>query len=290
MESQLQTERRDDGIVTLWLSSPGRDVVVIDSRLLDQMHLFFDRLESEESPTGFILMSASQRVFAAGADLAEIDQLSDEQLHAYLTEGAEAFARISALQCPTVATINGAALGGGLELALHCDGLVAAHPSDRERSYRIGLPEAGLGLCPGWGGTQMLAARIDPTMAIRMMATGETVKLDDVPAGLFDRIVDNEVDLYETAVSWIEHHAGPHAQTTPRCIDASNRGAVADALAEVRGELPDTAAAHAVVEAVEIGVSEGWIAATAAERRLLVSLRHTETARTRLEAFLAKSG
>ncbi|MHC4217619.1 MAG: enoyl-CoA hydratase/isomerase family protein, partial [Planctomycetota bacterium] len=157
--------------------------MVIDARLLDQLHMFFDEIEKQPPLAGLIIMSTG-KVFAAGADLAEIDQLADDQLHAYLTEGAEAFARIAALGCPTVAALGGAALGGGMELALHCDALVAAKPALGARSYRLGLPEASLGLCPGWGGTQMLPARIDPATAIAMTARGDTTKLEEVPPGL----------------------------------------------------------------------------------------------------------
>jgi enoyl-CoA hydratase/carnithine racemase len=261
--------------------------VVIDARLLDQLHMFFDEIEKQPPLAGLIIMSTG-KVFAAGADLAEIDQLADDQLHAYLTEGAEAFARIAALGCPTVAALGGAALGGGMELALHCDALVAAKPALGARSYRLGLPEASLGLCPGWGGTQMLPARIDPATAIAMTARGDTTKLEEVPPGLIDREVDNEVDLHEAAIRWIESAAAKTGGRPPRCIDETNRAGVAAGLQSVRDKLPDTPAAHAVVEAVEIGIAEGWAAALAAERRLLVSLRHTEAARSGIGAFLAK--
>ena len=287
MTLELRNERRDDGIATLWLASPSRALVVIDSWLLDQLHLFFDEIDKQSPPAGLIIMSTG-KVFAAGADLAEIDQLPDDQLLAYLTGGAEAFARIPALGCPTVAAIGGAALGGGLELAMHCDGLVAAKPALGGKSYRLGLPEASLGLCPGWGGTQMLTGRIDPATAIAMTAKGETRKLEDLPEGLIDRVVDNEGDLHEAAVRWIEANASVTGGGHPRCIDESNRDAVAAAFKSVRGQLPDTPAAHAVVEAIEIGIAEGWAAALAAERRLLISLRHTEAARSGVGAFLAK--
>jgi enoyl-CoA hydratase/carnithine racemase len=288
MKLQLRSQRRDDGIVTLWLESPERSVVVLDAWLLDQLHLFFDALEAQEPPSGFILMSASSRVFVAGADLAEIDGLPDDRLHAYLTEGADAFARISMLPCPTVAAINGATLGGGLEIALHCDGLIAARHNAAGKDYDLGLPEASLGLCPGWGGTQMLPARIDPARAIEMAATGAPASSADPPEGLFDRVVAHEDDLYEAAVRWLETHPGAGDRRTPRCIDETNRSAVQAGLAAARDNLPDTAAARAVVEAVEVGLAEGWASGTAAERRLLVSLRHTDAARKKLQAFFAR--
>lgn len=289
MKLQLRSQRGDDGIVTLWLESPQRRVVILDGWLLDQLHLFFDALEKQAEPGGFILMSSGSRVFVAGADLAEIDELADDQLHAYLTEGADAFARIATLPCPTVAAINGAALGGGLEIALHCDALIAARRNAAGEDYEIGLPEAGLGLCPGWGGTQMLPARIDPARAIGMAATGATVAAGAAPEGLFDRVVAHEDDLYEAAVRWIETHPMAGERRTPRCIDDINRSAVQAGLAAVRDNLPDTAAARAVVEAVEVGIAEGWAAGSAAEQRLLVSLRHTDAARKKLDAFFARN-
>ena len=292
MKLSLQHETRDDGIVTLWLSHHERSVVVLDSWLLDQLHMFFDWLDEQTPPRGLIVMSASAKVFVAGADLEEISRLSDEELHVYLTEGAEAFARISALKCPTVAALSGAALGGGLELAMHCDGIIAAAPAIDAKPYRLGLPEASLGICPGWGGTQMLPARIDPAQALLMMTAGETRTLLEFPPGLVDRIVDNEDDLHEAALHWIESQNDLHAEgmpTTPKHIDDSNREAVAAALRAVQGMLPRTPAAHAVVEAVQIGIDEGFAAGCAAERRLLVSLRHTPEAREQIAKFFARS-
>ena len=288
MKLTLQHETREDGIVTLWLSHPERSIVVLDSWLLDQLHMFFDWLETRDPPRGLVIMSASPKVFLAGADLAEISKLSDEQLHVYLTEGSEAFARISSLDCPTVAAIHGAALGGGLELAMHCDGVVAAAPALDEKPYRLGLPEASLGICPGWGGTQMLPARIDPAQAILMTATGETRTLLEFPPGLIDRVVDNTDDLHEAALHWVDAQEA-HPTRTPKCIDDSNREAVQAALKAVQGMLPNTPAAHAVVEAVQIGIDEGFAAALAAERRLLVSLRHTKEASERISKFLSRS-
>ena len=160
----LQWNRDDEGIVTLTLSGPDPEtrggVVVMDQWLLDSLCAALDQVEQSD-PTGLILKSASNRVFVAGADLVEIDKLDDEALHAYLEQGASALHRINKLPCPSVCLINGAALGGGLEIAMHCDALVGVQPAADRKPYQVGLPEASLGLCPGWGGTQMLPARMD---------------------------------------------------------------------------------------------------------------------------------
>ena len=152
--SDLPSERSADGIVSLQLipnpEKPRGGVVVLDAWLIAELITFFDWLDTQPKPAGFLLMSASSRVFVAGADLAEIDALDDAGLDTYLQRGSDAFGRISKLACPSVAVIGGAALGGGLEIAMHCDALVGVVPPATDKPYRIGLPEAGLGICPGW--------------------------------------------------------------------------------------------------------------------------------------------
>ena len=176
MTLHLGLEQDDDGITTLTLvpnpSNERGGVVVLDEWLLDQIELAFDRIESGPAPRGFVLKSASSRVFIAGADLAEIEAKEDPELFSYLEKGARAYKRITDLDCPSVALVAGSALGGGLEIAMHCDGLIGLATPEGAKPYLVGLPEAGLGLCPGWGGTQMLPARISPVDAIRATALG----------------------------------------------------------------------------------------------------------------------
>lgn len=290
--SQLRSERSPDGVVTLWLAQPTRSVVVLDKWLLGELHRFFDWLATQPAPTGFVLMSDNPRTFVAGADLAEIDALDDAALHEYLADGARAFARITHLPCSSVACVHQTALGGGLEIAMHCDALIAQLPAPGAKPWRVGLVEAAMGLCPGWGGTQMLPARIDPAEAIRATALGTTWTIDQAPAGLFAELVPADDDLRAAAVRWIKRTPRTAAPSAPKSIDARNRATIASALAAVAPTLPTTPSAKAVIEAVGVGLDNGdrsWSAATAAERRLLVGLRHTPEAREKLDAFLKKS-
>lgn len=281
----LPFERDDSGVVTLTLEQGDRPVIVLDHDLLRRLDAALDAIGD---PAGFVLASASDRVFVAGANLHEIDALSDDDLHEYLAFGQRVFGKIAALPCRTVAAVNGAALGGGLELAMHCDVLVGLLPAEGAKPYMVGLPEAGLGLCPGWGGTNLLPARMDPETAIRLTAEGAPLKAHDaVEAGLFSDTADDKAALLELARKLA---AAPKTRPiSPHCIsdpDASAR--VRSALASVRDRLPNTPASAAVVEAVETGLDQGWPAALRVERERLVELRKTPEARAALAAFFER--
>jgi enoyl-CoA hydratase/carnithine racemase len=290
--SALNITELGDGFVSLSLQinpeKPRGGVVVLDAWLIDQIHIAMDRVESMRDLSGFILESASERVFVAGADLAEIDAMDDTALHGYLKRAADAFWRIAALPCPSAAIIGKAALGGGLEIAMHCDGLIGVAAAEGSKPYRVGLPEAGLGICPGWGGTQCLPARIDPLTAIKATATGETFPSNALPSCLFNAVAPSAEAARATAMAWLAKQTKQHPI---RCLRGDHGPAlpgVADALALARKELPSTPAALAVCDLVEFGLEHGWSAACERERHTLVGLRHTPQAREKLSAFLKK--
>jgi len=275
-------------VVTLTLEQPGKPLVILNRELLQRLEATLDAIGNEIG--GLVIRSASDRVFVAGADLQEIDGLNDDDLDAYLAEGQRVLGRIAALPCATVAAVNGAALGGGLELAMHCDSIVALRPAEGARPYQLGLPEAGLGILPGWGGTNLLPARIEPGRAIGLTASGGSLKPDEAhKAGLADELADSPDALLAAART---RAAAPkrHAASTPRCVsDAGVRDAVGDALSRVRADLPDTPAARAVADAVAVGLDKGWQAALDAERELLIKLRRTPESKAAFKAFFERS-
>ncbi len=275
-------------IATLTLDQPGRPVVVIEQSLLEQLDRTLDTLPSDLD--GFILASAADRAFVAGADLKAIMALSDTELHAYLEFGARVFQRIADLPCPTAAVIHSTALGGGLELAMHCDGLIALNDPDA-KPYLIGLPEAGLRICPGWGGTNLLPARIDPETAIVATARGTAFKSSEAAKlDLFDETCKSRDDLLGTATHWLIGQDRPNRTGRPsRCVQSMNTDEIEIALEKARTELDDSLHTAAVLDAVEVGISAGWNAALKAERDHLVRLRNSAPAREAIEAFFAKS-
>src|SRR3954452_3554517 len=142
----------EDGIAWLRLDDPGKKVNTLSTRLFDWFESQIARVERER-PEGLVIYSGKPDGFVAGADLEELLALSDPaDVIAMLERGHALMERLAALPFPTVAAIHGAALGGGLELALACRRRVATeHPKTK-----LGLPEVQLGLIPGPGGTQPL--------------------------------------------------------------------------------------------------------------------------------------
>ena len=165
-EAFVTTERRGDGVALVRLDRP--KINALSAEVLDQLRRAAEALI--EDPPGAVVIWGGERIFAAGADIAEIG--------AGGPEGAAgdfhgALGAISTIPRATVAAVNGYALGGGLELALACDLRVCAADA------RLGLPEVLLGLIPGGGGTQRLPRLVGPSRAKEMIFTGRPVRADE---------------------------------------------------------------------------------------------------------------
>jgi enoyl-CoA hydratase/carnithine racemase len=131
-----------------------------------------------------VLLGAGERAFCVGADLKERNALDDAGFHAQRLVFRDAFASVRTLPQPVVAAVHGFALGGGLELALSCDVIVA------DDTAVVGLPEVSLGLVPGGGGTQLALRRLGPGRAADVVLTGRRVAAAEaLDLGLVDRLV-----------------------------------------------------------------------------------------------------
>jgi len=158
----------------------------LDQDVLMELALAFEIAEADANVRALVLTGAG-RAFVAGADISALRQLSDAfgGREASLS-GQDVTNTLAALPFPTIAAINGFALGGGLELALAADLRVAAPGA------KLGLPEVGLGLIPGYGGTQRLPRLIGQGRALDMILTGRHVGADEALAmGLVNRVVDD---------------------------------------------------------------------------------------------------
>lgn len=136
------------------------------------------------------VVQAEGKVFLAGADVKAMANYTTDDAREYGSRGQGVFSDLTALPSVTVAAINGAALGGGLELALACDFRIAV------KSAKLGLPEVSLGLIPGWGGIGRLTKLVGPSNAKRLYLSGMPVSADDGAAfGLVDELVNSVEDL-----------------------------------------------------------------------------------------------
>lgn len=158
----------------------------LNQDVLAELALAFEVAETDVEVRALVLTGAG-RAFVAGADIAELQQLSDPFAgrEAALI-GQEVMNALAALPVPTVAAINGFALGGGLELALAADMRVAS------TGAKLGLPEVGLGLIPGYGGTQRLPRLIGKGRALELIFTGRHVGADEaLQMGLVNRVAED---------------------------------------------------------------------------------------------------
>ena len=145
-----------------------------------------DDLESREDVRVVVLTGAGEKAFVAGADIDEFANRTPLEQRAAM-EGRRVFDVLAQLPKPTLASINGYALGGGCELALACDIRIAG------RSARLGQPEVNLGLLPGGGGTQRLPRLVGLGRAMRLTLTGELIGAEEAERiGLVDEVVDDD--------------------------------------------------------------------------------------------------
>ena len=170
----------------------------LNQDVLIELSLAFEMAEANAEVRALVITGAG-RAFVAGADIAGMSELTDAFAGRELSLlGQDVFGSLAALPFPTVAAINGFALGGGLELALAADLRVAAPAA------KLGLPEVGLGLIPGYGGTQRLPRLIGQGRALDLILTGRHVAADEaLQLGLVNRVAEDAlaaaVELARTA-------------------------------------------------------------------------------------------
>ena len=180
--SPVRLERRD-GVATVTLDRP-RALNALDPATLRELARVVRALRRDATVRAVLVAGAGERAFSAGADVAAMAEMAPGDGRTFSQLGHDVLARLEALPVPVVAAVDGVALGGGLELALACDLIVAS-----ERA-RFGLPEIKLGLIPGFGGTQRLVRRIGQARARDVIYRGEMMTATEaLHVGLVDRVV-----------------------------------------------------------------------------------------------------
>ena len=178
--------RDEDGIAWLCFDKADASTNVLSRDVMMELNEQLAALE-KDLPKAVVIHSGKQSGFIAGADIKEFTGLKDpEQAYEMVRSGQQVLDRLAALKCPTIAMINGFALGGGLELALACRYRIL---NDDPKTV-IGLPEVKLGIHPGFGGTVRSVQLAGPLKALDMMLTGKNIRPKQARAmGLVDEIV-----------------------------------------------------------------------------------------------------
>ncbi len=244
----IQTETR--GHVGLIRLDRPKALNALSSELLGELGEALDRFEADDE-IGCIVLTGSDKAFAAGADVKEMAGL--DYLAAWRSDFAARIDRVAACRKPVVAAVAGYALGGGCELAMSCDIVLAADDA------RFGQPEITLGIMPGMGGTQRLTRLVGRVKAMEMILTGRMIGAEEAErAGLVSRVV-------------------PAAELLGEAMKVAER--IADFSAPIV-----TMAKEAVNRADETSLAEGL----RFERRLFYAMFATEDQKEGMSAFVEK--
>lgn len=196
-----------DGVVWLLLDRPGSSTNALSKRVLEELDGILREL-ALAAPRGLVIGSAKASGFIAGADIKEFTTLSSvDEARRLVRAGQSVFDRLEALPCPTVAMIEGFALGGGLELALACRHRVALD----DGRLTLGLPEVMLGIHPGFGGTVRAVRLLGAATALDLMLTGRNLRADKArKIGLIDALAPDTETLKTLARDFALNPRTPH--------------------------------------------------------------------------------
>ena len=199
------------GIITI--NRPDK-LNALNAQVTAELELAVNELDADRAVRAIIITGAGEKSFVAGADIAELTRLNGMGSLEAARAGQRLMRRIETTSKPVIAAINGFALGGGCELALACDIRLASE------NARLGLPEVGLGIIPGYGGTQRLPRIIGKGLALEMIVTGAQIKADEaLRIGLVNKVVP-QVELLDTAKAMVAQIAknGPLAVAAARRV------------------------------------------------------------------------
>ena len=173
------------GIITI---TREKALNALNSQVLDELSEAFDGVDVNEIRC-LILTGAGEKSFVAGADIGEMSNLSKAEGEAFGKKGNDLFRRIETFPIPVIAAVNGFALGGGCEISMSCDIRICSE------NAVFGQPEVGLGITPGFGGTQRLARLVSPGMAKQLIYTARNIKADEAyRIGLVNQVVKAETN------------------------------------------------------------------------------------------------
>jgi enoyl-CoA hydratase/carnithine racemase len=220
MAYECITTERQDGTAIIRLNRP-KALNALNARLIDDLCQALDVFEAD-AKAGAVIITGSDKAFAAGADIKEMADMSYTDMVKRSTGLTTAFTAVARIPKPVVAAVTGYALGGGCELSLCADIRIAAD------NAVFGQPEVLLGIIPGAGGTQRLSRLVGPSRAKDIILSGRFVKADEALAiGLADRVVP-AAQVYAEAVAWATQFVGAASYAVRAAKESIDRGLEVD--------------------------------------------------------------
>ena len=218
MENIVYEQKGAYAVITI---SREKALNALNSQVLDELNETLDAVNLDEVRC-LILTGAGAKSFVAGADIGEMSTLTKAEGEAFGKKGNDVFRKLETFPIPVIAAVNGFALGGGCEISMSCDIRICSD------NAVFGQPEVGLGITPGFGGTQRLARLVGPGMAKQMIYTARNIKADEAyRIGLVNAVYPQE-ELMAAA----EKMAAGIAKNAPiavrNCKKAINEGLDAD--------------------------------------------------------------
>ena len=227
----IKYEKIEDKIAIVTINRP-EALNALNSMVIGELEETLDIIQRDEDVSAMIL-TGEGRSFVAGADIAEQYPLNIDEGRKWGQRGSALMRRIERLEIPTIAAVNGFALGGGCEIAMACDIILA---SDKAK---FGQPEVGLGITPGFSGTQRLSRRVGQAMAKELIFSGKMIKAEEAERiGLVNHVYTAETlmnEAVEMAKSFIKN-APIAVKYSKACIDRGMQMSIDEGIA-VENEL-----------------------------------------------------
>ena len=215
------TTSKDEGVCIVKINRPTKlNAMNID--VAKEIISTFQQLDKDDSVRVIVLTGEGDKAFSAGADIEYMSKISADESEVYAKLGQEVTATIENVSKPTIAAVNGFALGGGCEVAMSCDIRIASE------NARMGQPEVTIGIPPGWGGTQRLMRIVGVAKAKELVYTGKMIKAAEAKEiGLVNNVVPLE-SLMDEVMSMAKTIASNATLAVHMSKTAINKGRNAD--------------------------------------------------------------
>lgn len=175
--------KKEGNIGVLSINRPN-ELNALNSKVLDELNMAIEDISLDDD-IHVLIISGEGRAFVAGADIEEMKSKNSLEAREFANKGLNLFRKIELMEKPVIAAVNGFALGGGCELAMCCDIRIASEKA------KFGQPEVGLGITPGFGGTQRLSRLVGLGKAKELIFTADIIKADEaLRIGLVNKVVD----------------------------------------------------------------------------------------------------